>query len=500
MSDFSATRPFPHDRVVQWDQETDVAIVGFGAAGACAAIEAAEAGAAVTLFEAGSGSGGASALSGGEIYLGGGGGTDAQRAAGFTDTTEALEAYLTMAGGPDADPAKVALYARESLNHYHWLKDQGVPYKGTYLPGKIIEPAEDDTLIWSGSEAAWPFFETATPAPRGHTIQFMGWGGGRKLVDILEARVRALGVDVRCDARALSLIADSEGRVTGLVVRIDGQPQYIRARGGVVLATGGFCMNQDMLRRHAPQTLRLSNPIGENDNGSGILMGMGVGGDAIHMDEFFTTCPWIMPESLVKGIFVNERGQRFINEDCYHGRVSRTMLDQPGDRVFLLVDNAIFARPLDLAKIEIAAVGDSWEEVERELGMPENSLTATVALFNRHAAEGQDPLCHKAPEWLKVLDEGPFAALELNILTSFFSFFTLGGLHTRPSGEVIDRAGDAVPGLYAAGRATSGLPRWGHGYSSGLSLADCTFFGRQAGRQAATATTHNLSQAGDTPS
>ena len=488
MTGFSAARPFSHEQVERWDGETEVAIVGFGAAGACAAIEAAEAGAAVMLFEAASGSGGASALSGGEIYLGGGGGTDAQRAAGFTDTTEALEAYLTMAGGPDADAAKVALYARESLSHYQWLKDQGVPYKGSFLPGKIIEPAEDDTLIWSGSEAAWPFSEAAKPAPRGHTIQFMGWGGGRKLVDILEARVRALGVDVQCDARVLSLVADMHGRVTGLVVRIDGQPQFVRARKGVVLATGGFCMNDDMLRRHAPQTLRLANPIGENDNGSGILMGMGVGGDAIHMDEFFTTCPWIMPESLVKGIFVNERGQRFINEDCYHGRVSRTMLDQPGDRVFLLVDNAIFARPLDLARIEIAAVGDSWEEVERELGLPENTLAPTAHTFNRYAAEGHDPIFNKAPEWLKVLDEGPFAALELNIRTSFFSFFTLGGLNTRPSGEVLDRAGNPVAGLYAAGRATSGLPRWGHGYSSGLSLADCTFFGRMAGRQAATGT------------
>jgi hypothetical protein len=149
-------------------------------------------------------------------------------------------------------------------------------------------------------------------------------------------------------------------------------------------------------------------------------MGMAAGGDAIHMDQFFTTCPWIMPESLVKGIFVNERGQRFINEDCYHGRVSRTMLDQPGDRVFLLVDNAIFARPL-----------------------------------------------------------------ELNIRTSYFSYFTLGGLNTLPTGEVLDRAGQPIPGLYAAGRATCGLPRWGHGYSSGLSLADCTFFGRLAGRSAA---------------
>ncbi|AGH48122.1 hypothetical protein G432_01970 [Sphingomonas sp. MM-1] len=495
MTDFTTARPFAHENVAHWDIETEVAIVGFGASGASAAIEAARAGARTTIFEMGSGSGGASALSGGEIYVGGG--TDVQQAAGFDDSVEALEAYLMMAGGPDADAAKVSLYARESLAHFQWLKDQGVPYKGTFVPGKIIEPETDDTLIWSGSEEAWPFSEKSRPAPRGHVIQHMGWGGGRRLVDVLEAKARELGVEVRCDARVLSLVADRDGAVTGLVVKIDNKPQFVRASRGIVLCTGGFCMNQDMLRRYAPEALRLSDPIGENDNGSGILMGMGAGGDAIHMDQFFTTCPWIMPPSLVYGIIVNERGQRFINEDCYHGRVSRTMIDQPGGRVFLLADNAIFERPFELSRIEIAAVGETWEEVEQELGMVEGTLAATVHTFNRYAAEGHDPVYRKHPQWLKVLNEGPFVALELNFSESFFSFFTLGGLNTLPTGEVLDSAGRAVRGLYAAGRATSGLPRWGHGYSSGMSLADCTFFGRQAGKQAATAGTATLVEAAE---
>ncbi len=483
MTGYSLHRPLPVAEVPGWDIETDVAVIGFGASGACAALEAARGGARVTLFEMGSGSGGASALSGGEIYIGGG--SDVQRDAGFTDTPEALAAYLKLAGGPDADATKCDLYASQSLAHFEWLKAQGVPYKGTFVPGKIIEPATDDTLIWSGSEEAWPFHETAKPAPRGHVIQYEGWGGGRKLVDILERNVREAGVDVRTDARVVSLVADG-ARIVGLVVRIDNRDHFVRSRA-TVICSGGFCMNQDMIRRYAPEALRLNNPIGENDNGSGILMGMGAGGDAIHMDQFFTTCPWIMPESLVKGIFVNRNGQRFINEDCYHGRVSRTMIDQPGDKVYLLVDNAIFARPIELAQIDIAAVGETWEEVERELGLPEDTLSATVRTFNRYAAEGHDPVWHKAPQWLKVLDEGPFAALELNFATSYFSFFTLGGLSTLPGGEVLDRAGEPVRGLFAAGRATSGLPRWGHGYSSGMSLADCTFFGRQAGMGAAAA-------------
>ncbi len=482
MAKITPHKPYPLREVSKWHFETDVAVVGFGAAGACAAIEARRAGARVTLFERNSGSGGASALSGGEIYVGGG--TDAQKAAGFDDTVEDLAAYLKLAGGPCADEAKCDLYAREALNHYQWLKDQGVPYRGNYLPGKVIEPADDSTLIWSGSEAAAPFRNLAKPAPRGHVIAHVGWGGGRPLVDILERNARECGVEIVVDARIVALIED-DGRICGLVARIDNRNHFVKAHKGVVLATGGFAMNPDMLRRYAPDTGKINDPIGEKDDGIGIQLGMGAGGGAIHMDQFFTTCPWTIPESHAFGVFVNRAGQRFINEDCYHGRVSRTMLDQPGDRVYLLLDMAHFQQPLDLARITIAGTGDSWEEVEAELDMPAGTLSATMAFYNRHAREGRDPLFDKQPPILTPLDQGPFVALELHFATSYFSFFTLGGLRTSTDGAVIGRDDRPVPGLFAAGRCTSGLPAWGHGYSSGLSLADCTFFGRQAGRNAA---------------
>lgn len=467
-----------------WDYETDVAIVGFGATGACAAIEAAQGGARVMLFERGSGSGGASALSGGEIYIGGSGGTDAQRAAGFEDTTEDFAAYLKAAGGPCADEAKCDLYAREAVGHYEWLKAQGIPYRGNYLPGKHIEPVDDSTLIWSGSEAAAPFCNIAKPAPRGHVIAHSGWGGGRPLVDILERQARALGVEVMADARTIALVMDDD-RVVGLVVRIDNQPRFVKAIKGVILCTGGFVFNEDMRRRYCPETLRLSSPIGDQDDGSGIELGVSAGGDAIHMEQYFSTCPWTMPEPQAHGVFVNQAGQRFINEDCYHGRVSRTALDQPGSAVYLLLDIAHFDQPLEMAEMAIAGTGDTWEEVESELGMVAGTLARTMEFYNEHARQGRDPLFDKKAPILVPLDQGPFVALELNFATSYFSFFTLGGLRTSTDGEVIRRDGQTVPGLFAAGRCTSGLPAWGHGYSSGMSLADCTFFGRQAGSKAA---------------
>ncbi|MBU6393030.1 MAG: FAD-dependent oxidoreductase [Sphingomonadales bacterium] len=484
MSDVSMYRPVPVSEVTHWDFETDVAVIGFGATGACAAIEARTAGARVMLFERSSGSGGASALSGGEIYIGGG--TAAQKAAGFEDTVEAFTAYLKLAGGPCVDEAKCELYGREALSHYQWLQDQGVPYRGNYLPGKHIEPTDDSTLIWSGSEAAAPFCHIAKPAPRGHVIQHMGWGGGRPLVDVLEARTRDLGVEIHTDARAVALITDGQ-RVCGVVVRIDNTNKFVKADKGVVLGTGGFVFNEAMRRKYCPDSFRVNSPIGDKDDGIGIELGVSVGGDAIHMDQFFTTCPWTMPESHAYGVFVNVAGQRFINEDCYHGRVSRSAIDQPGGKVYLLLDVAHFVQPLDIAGITIAGTGETWEEVEGELGMAAGTLSATMALYNAHAREGRDPLFDKQVPILKPLDKAPFVALELNFETSYFSFFTLGGLKTSADAEVLDRGGKPIPGLFAAGRCTSGLPAWGHGYSSGLSLADCTFFGRQAGKRAASA-------------
>ena len=144
------------------------------------------------LFERNSGSGGASGLSGGEIYIGGGGGTDVQRAAGFEDSTEDFAAYLKAGGRPLRGRGQVRSLCRAR----RWTISPGsrrraCPIAAIICPAKHIEPTDDSTLIWSGSEAAAPFCDQAKPAPRGHVIQHMGWGGGRPLVDILEASARA---------------------------------------------------------------------------------------------------------------------------------------------------------------------------------------------------------------------------------------------------------------------------------------------------------------------
>jgi succinate dehydrogenase/fumarate reductase flavoprotein subunit len=467
--------------VKRWERESDVVVVGFGAAGACATIEARAGGAAVLLLERASGGGGTSALSTGQIYLGGG--TPIQKACGFEDSPEEMYRYLMASCGPAPDEAKIRLFCDHCVEHYHWLAEQGVPFKESYYGEGSYTPT-DDCLSYSGSELNRHYAALARPAPRGHTVQQDGIEAGGRLMQALCAATERSGAEIVTDALVETLVVDDDRRVVGVVARVDGRERCIRSRRGVVLTAGGFINNPDMVDRHAPWLRKCRMRAAcDGDNGRGIRMGMGAGGEAIRMDVGCIVLPFTVPKGLIRGIFVNRRGQRFINEDAYQTVVGETALRHQDGEVYLILDDATFERPFP--PTEIAAVGETIEELERELRMPEGQLQQTVEFYNRHAVRGDDPLFHKTPEFLQPLVHPPFAALDYRTQTAIWTVFTMGGLHTAPDGEVLTPDGEAVPGLYAAGRTTSGIAA--QGYSSGLSLADATFFGRRAGRRAATA-------------
>lgn len=481
------TQPRPLSSIQTWDMEADALIVGFGGAGACAAIEAADAGCNVLLFELSSASGGSTALSSAEIYMGGNGGTRVQQACGYHDDTEDMIKFLTLCGGPQADHDKIRAYCEGSTEHFNWLTSQGVPYKDSEYKQRAIMALTDDCLLYTGNEKAWPFRDHAKPCPRGHNLQVDGDNGGPLLMKILTEAVnkRSDRIQVHYEARVLTLITDEKRQVHGLVVRMNQQEFTVRARKGVILCAGGFVMNKAMLEKYIPRVAHFDTPIGNpGDMGSGILMGVGVGAAAINMHECFVSIPYYPPAELTYGIFVNSQGQRFINEDCYHGRIGYYALQQPGNRIYLIVPAEDFQKPAYL-NADIAGTGETVAELEAELDVPPGMLQHTLAYYNEHAAKGEDPLFHKSPEWLKPLD-GPLAALDCTQgRGAFYPFFTLGGLDTRVTGEVLTPEGDVIPGLYAAGRTACGIPRTSAGYGSGMSVGDATFFGRQAGKAVA---------------
>ena len=483
-----ADKPLPADAVDEWHLKADVLIVGSGAAGISAAIEAAAEGAQVMVLDAASESGGSSRLSGGNMYLGGG--TPTQKACGIDDDTESMYQYLLMAAGPNADKDRVRIYCDRSLEHYDWLNQQGVVFKPEYYPYKHTNTPGEEGLIYTGSEMAYPFRDVAKPAPRGHKPLIEGDYGGIPLMDNLTASAISAGVEIVCDARALTLIQRTDRRVVGAVVRIDGKEQCIEARRAVILACGGFIMNEEMVARFAPQLLAPGcYPVGNpNDNGSGIRMGVGAGGAVINMGDGFFSTPYYPPGEFLESIIINDAGQRFINEDVYHGRMGQAILENQGRRCFLVIDSRYFgllAEP-PFGRYAVAGTGETIEELEGELELPSDTLCNTLDIYNRFAKQGQDPLFHKHEKYLTPLDQPPYAAFEITPGSgALYCAFTLGGLDTLPTGEVLTIEGRIVPGLYSAGRNAAGLPRWGAGYSSGMSLGDCTFFGRLAGQSAA---------------
>ncbi|MBU73674.1 MULTISPECIES: FAD-dependent oxidoreductase [Spongiibacter] len=487
----SPSKPLRASAVPHWDIETDIAIVGFGGAGACAAIEAADAGATVQLFELASASGGSTALSSAEIYMGGNGGTPVQQACGYSDDTENMLNYLRACFGNQADEDKLRYYCENSIAHYQWLTGMGVPFKMSELKERAIMALTDDCLLYTGNEKAYPFPEHAKPIPRGHNLEIEGDNGGPLLMKLLTEAVEAReNVTVHYESRALTLVQDDNDVVVGIVVRINQKEHYVKASKGVILCAGGFCMNEEMVRKYAPQFDCGLTPIGNpGDTGSGILMGMGAGGATINMHECFVSLPYYPPSSLTYGILVNDKGQRFINEDCYHGRVGYNALLQQRNskRIYMITDVEGYGdyERMSYLGAQVAGTGDTIAELEGELELPSGSLQQTLESYNRNAAEGNDPLYHKSDAWLRPI-EPPFVALDCTLGRGpFYPFFTLGGLDSLPTGEVLNADREVIPGLYAAGRTTAGIPRTAAGYASGMSVGDATFFGRMAGKAAA---------------
>ena len=482
-----ADRPKPLADVQHWYAETDVLIIGGGGAGTSAAIEAADAGAKVMILEAASDAGGSTALAGGLIYMGGG--TPTQKACGFKDDTEEMFKHLMMASGPNADPIKVRLYCDESLNHYDWLVKQGVVFKPEYYPYKHTNTPNEAALMLTGNEEAWPFSEHAKAAPRGHKPQIEGDHGGIPLMKHLLASAKSKGVTIECETRGLTTITNEEGHIVGAVARINGKEHNIRAHRGVILAGGGFIMNEAMVAQYAPRLARGTYPnANPNDTGSGIRIGIGAGGAAINMHEGFICTPFYPPNEFLESIIIDDTGQRFINEDVYHGRLGSAILDRPDRRYYLIIDSRYF-HILDkppMGGYDVAAVAETSAELEAELNLPEGMLVNTLDVYNRFAAHGEDPVFHKHKKFLTGLDQPPYAAFDLTPNHgATYPVMTFGGLDTLSTGEVLSVEKQIIPGLYAAGRNSAGLPRCASGYASGMSIGDATFFGRQAGIAAA---------------
>ncbi|HOX42400.1 MAG TPA: FAD-binding protein [Myxococcota bacterium] len=526
----------------------DVVVVGFGAAGASAALQAAEEGARVLVLERFDG-GGSTRRCGGVIYAGGG--TPAQRAAGFADRPEHMLAYLRRETRGEADPEALEAFCARSRVDLAWLAAHGLDFPTAFHPHKSVVPPEGTGLYYSGNEHGGP----PPQAPRGHLPDGHGQRGKEIFAGLARA-VRTAGIEVRTRHRVTRLLRDGAGRVTGVeALRLPGagpaaaahdalfgaalasraamgplgaferrlgRPTTFGARGGVVLAAGGFAFDVRMLAEYAP-AFRGCMPLGTpGDDGAGIRLGAEAGGALDAMDRCAAWRFMYPPEAFLRGVLVNARGERFCDESQYGATVGRNISEQPGGHAWLVVDAAVVRavraeaaaderlrdRPLgelvrgqanDLVFRKLSTAlnlavnrrkARTAAGLERACGLPVGALERTLAEHNARAhAGGPDPF-GKPAALLTPLEEPPFLAIVCDLDSKLFlgPCFTLGGLRTHAlSGAVLDAQRAPIPGLYAAGRNAVGLCTGG--YVSGLSIADCVFAGRNAGRSAARAVT-----------
>jgi len=397
-----------------------------------------------------------------------------------------MAAFLRAALGPGVDDDRLDAYCEGSPGHFDWLVSIGVPFRAAFCDEPNRESADDAGLLFSGGEDTYPFDELAVPVPRGHKPRCVDSAGGF-LMERLGAAVATSGARVVADAGAQGLVVDGAD-VVGLLVRAEDGTRAVRARGGVVLATGGFIHNEAMVAEYCPlahvpdPAWRIGTP---NDDGRGIRMGVGAGAATTRLDIFECALPLGPPHRLARGILVNRGGVRFINEDAYTGRIGFHALRDQDGYVTMITDDVIHERNLIGLRIGYAAA--TPEELATDLGIPPDALARTVREYNEAAARGDDPVFHKRAPFLQPIGVPPasgIGAVDLRVdHGAIYATFTLGGLVTDPDGAALDGAGRRVPGLYAVGRTAASLAA--HHYASGISLGDSSFFGRRAGHHAA---------------
>ncbi|HEY0974984.1 MAG TPA: FAD-binding protein [Solimonas sp.] len=523
-----------------WDRQCDVLVVGLGAAGGAAAITAKEAGADVLIAERFEG-GGATIKSGGVVYAGGG--TRYQREAGYEDTPDAMFNYLRQETGDAVSMDALRRFCDGSVDLIAWLESLGVGFESTPHPPKTSYPRNGVYLYYSGNEGVPAYAQHAKPAPRGHRTKAPGIDSGRELFRALRNKVDQLGIPLLQQTSARRLIVDASGAVLGaelwqlepgsaaqrehqkLMRRAEALHNFagaycdklraraleierqharrlrVRARNGVVLTTGGFIFNREMVRQYAPKYFPAMRLGATGCDGSGIRLGESAGGVPARMEKGSAWRFINPPVNWPKGIVVNRQGQRFCNEQVYGARLGVEMVDHNDGKAWLILDRALRKQAM-----REALSGKLWffqsvpafflmlfapraktpEALAAKVGLPPAVLAETLKRYSEDAHNGRTDALGKSDDMRVPLDTAPYYALDVSADSKTFPCptITLGGLKVdERNNAVVDAAQQPIPGLYAAGRSAVGVAS--NGYVSGLSLADCLSAGRRAGASAA---------------
>lgn len=443
----------------QKDMDIDVVIVGAGGAGMSAALEVANTGKSVVIVEK------MPIIGGNTNYATGGmnaAETPYQEAAKIKDTKQTFYDD-TMKGGKDKnDPELLKTLVDNAPGAVEWLNGLGAGLKRVTLSGGATNP-------------------------RIHTPED-GSPVGPVVVQVLSKKLEEQNIEIMLETTAEKII-EKDGAVAGIqATDKSGNSFNINAKA-VILATGGFGANSQMVEKYRPDLKGFSTTNHNGATGDGIVIAQEVGGDLTDIEEIQihpTTDPetgYLFTEGL-RGdgaILVNLDGKRFTDELLTRDVVSANILKQKNGIAYLIVNEAMREENASLAgyiEEDYAVQGETIKDLAKTLKIDEATLENTLKIYTGYVKAGKDEEFERA-HLTQTLEEGPYYALEVTPGIHH----TMGGVKIDTKAHIINTEGLAIKGLYAAGEVTGGI----HGGNriGGNAVADIVVFGRIAGQTAA---------------
>ena len=451
----------------------DVVVIGAGGAGFSAAITARNAGANVVLLEKMPAVGGNSLISGAEMNVAK---NWVQPKLGINDDSPELHAQDTFKGGDGKGDMKVInVMTHEALDAAKWCRD--------YLGVRF----EDDNLFFFGGHS-----RKRALIPVGHT--------GTEFIAKFQAKADELGIPVITNMKAEELIKDKDGRVVGVKATMDGSEYTFNAKGGVVLATGGFGANPEMVKKYNPKIdERFKTTDAPGSTGEALYMAERAGAELVNMG-YIQTYPICDPLSgaieLIAdarfdgAIMLNQEGKRFVEELQRRDVLSEAILNQTGQYCWVLwndnigkISNTVKAHANEyeaFTKQGIMTTCDDLKCIADFTKIPFDQLRKTVKRVSDMAGKGNDKdFNHRAG--LMDMQQGKYYVIKAVPSTHH----TMGGVRINEKAEALTAEGKVIPGLWAAGEVTGvthGTNRLG-----GNAYTDIIVFGRIAGEAAAKA-------------
>jgi fumarate reductase flavoprotein subunit len=451
---------------VDTELTTDVVVIGGGGTGLAAAASAHENGAKVIVLEKLATVGGSTALSGGGISATG---TRFQEELGIEDSKESWmglwkERQATSnPNGKYPDYDRVDTFMDEAIKTTHWLVDY-VKHSYAKIEGFGFDPV-----------------------PRLHFPE----KGGADLMGNIEKFVSGEGIEILTETSATELITDENGDVVGVIADGISGKITIHAKK-VILASGGFAKNEELLARLVPEMAGTSelSAASAGSTGDGILMAEKLG--AALYEE-----PWVIGLGMgskvqeLGGIewdstkvLVNEKGERFMNESSHYAIVTNKVAEQ--EQVWMLIDssegNAKYTEALKgLLPNDEIAFGETIEELAESMGVSEANLVNTIKTFNEAAKNGNDSFA-KPKEMIISVETGPYYAAKFYPKT----MGTFGGVKTDENYRVIHEDGSIINNLYAGGECSNKI-LYNQVYMSGSAVQLALTSGRISGEHAAKA-------------